>query len=127
MPIFPPVVGDYYQKEADELYNLLNLIRFMHLFLICSQFLSVFMDDNKNDLFTKILRTLEIFLYQGVLLFEQYHISTHQINDDSYPVFITVFKQWMLMEVLFYYLQIFNASIFLMFISLRGSMGGKID
>lgn len=124
MPLIPPNEKGF-QDEADEMYMLLNLIRFMHFFLIVSQFLSVCLDDNKNDLFTKILRTLEIFLYQGVLLYEQYHVATHKMNDPNYPLFIATFKQWMVMEVFFYYMQIFNASVFLFMIQIRGSLGKK--
>lgn len=98
----------------------------MHFFLIASQFATVFLDNNKNDLFTKILRTVEIFLYQGVLLYEQFYIGkTIGETNEGDPEFVTIFKQWMLMEVVFYYLQIVNASIFLLFISIRGSLNKK--
>ena len=92
MPLLPPAVKPGFQEEADEMYGLLNMIRFMHLFLICSQFVSVCLDSNFNDLFTKILRTFEIFLYQGVLLYEQYHLEKTKMNDPNFPEFITIFK-----------------------------------
>ena len=68
---------------------------------------------------------MEIFLYQGVLLFEQFHISTEKLSDPKYPLFITNLKQWMIMEVAFYYLQIFNTGIFLLMIQIRGTLGKK--
>ena len=75
IPLSPEKCNCPYEAEQQHLAGIMNIIRGMHLFLIASQFSSVFLDNAKNDLLTKILRTLEIFFYQGVLLFEQYYIS----------------------------------------------------
>lgn len=63
-------------------------------------------------------------------MFKQYDLATMKRQLDhtnSQSNFLISFNHWMIMEVLFYYLQIFNASFFLLYIQIRGALGYKIQ
>ena len=69
----------------------------------------------------RLLSCLEIFLYQGIVLFEQYKLLKYDptnANEHERSSYI-----WILLEITTFYLYISSAIIFLLFIQCRGMLG----
>ena len=81
---------------------LVNCIRCMHLIVILSQIGCYFLDDEENDLYASILSTIELYVYQGTVLYEVYFVLNHPLGTDEGP-FERSAKEWVLIEMLMYF------------------------
>ena len=96
--------NDHIEKECR---FLTNCIRAMHLYMIISQIICYLLDDGINDLFSKYLSTIEIFFYQGTVFYELFILLNHPLMKVDTGYQRTV-KEWILIEMLFYFFQMFT-------------------
>ena len=101
---------------------LINCIRGMHGYVVLSQLICFKLDTVENDLYGKFISTVEIFFYQGTVLYELYFLLHHPL-DQGDKDFTRVAKEWIIIEMSLYFFQIFNTALFLMYIVIRGELG----
>ena len=61
-------------EKPEAITDILLVIRGMHGFLIASHFFRLWMDSDENDLIVKLMRVLEIFVYIGTILYQQFYV-----------------------------------------------------
>lgn len=123
----PPAPGTCATSEvetAEEINILLQFIRGMHAFLICSHCLRLVMDSEENDLIVKLFRVLEIFIFLGTILYQQFYVLLYPPQKCE-DIFVFLTKGWMMMELFVFYSMAINAAVFLGYIQLRGIFGYK--
>ena len=116
-----PVIDENNEIEVQCKF-LLNCVRCMHIFVIISQFSCYFLDNEENDLFGAAMNTIELYVYQGTVLYELYFMLNHPLQSTN-TGFQRSCKEWILIEMLIYFFQMFNVAIFLLYITIRGESG----
>ena len=94
----------------------------MHAYVILSQIAYYFLNTVENDLFGEILSCIEIFFYQGTVLYELYFLLRFPLMRVN-TGFERDAKEWILIEMVIYFFQMFNTAIFFLYIAIRGELG----
>ena len=100
---------------------LVSLIRFVHLVIAATQLGTAVLASRGHEVVGRLLSCFEIFLYQGMVLFEQYKLLKYdksRANEREQSAYI-----WILLEINTFYLYISSAIIFLLYIQCRGICG----
>lgn len=110
-------------NEKEEMCKLLiNWIRAMHLYVIFSTYISSLLDTVENDLFGKYFNTIELIVYQGTVFYELFFLLHNPLIKET-EGFEKIAKEWVIIEMIIYFFQIFNTAIFLLYIVIRGELG----
>ena len=109
--------------------KLLFNLRIMHAWMVVSHIVRVFTEYEENELIHMVVKAAEIWGYLMTICFCQYYLMIQTQNDASVEsdkfLKSQYIEDWILIEVLIFYFRIFNSTLFLFCISLRGALGYK--
>ena len=87
----------------------------MHCYLITTHILKTLFDTDDNDYIFDIVKSTEIFVYMGTILYLQYYVHENRPNNDD-TSYVYYSKVWMMLELFVFYSTMFNGAIFLFYI-----------
>lgn len=99
-------------------------VRGIHALLIAMHALRVLTESEENELLHQIMKSLETFIYLGLIVFVQFFLNHNHIHKDEH-IWIKESKRWLLLEIVTFYCMQINTIIFLLYIQVRGIFGFK--
>lgn len=99
-------------------------MRWTHAYVIMSKVVRTYLYNPENRLIIRFIRVLAYGVYFMVFLYLQYDITNHKAKKED-PDYLLYLKYFIAIEIMSYYAQILNMSLFLLYVTLRGQFGFK--
>jgi len=101
---------------------LVMLVRAVHFLIAVTQICQSIFRTAGFDMFNQFFTVLQMFVYQGTILFEQQKLQSY--SDDTFETDEELSAlYWVKLEVTAFYLYLASAAVFLFYIQARGIMG----